>query len=379
MLAVFSKRPEIAGFGEKAGPRNAMLDPVMPLLETILRSAGLTLTLLLLLGFGVRGGWRVRGDLLAVLGCAGAYIACSSPSNRCAATPAALPLVLGAIGFPFALWRLARVILADDHRVGRVAWAGLAGLLGSGAVAAVDYLGLAPDARIAAQAMQKALALAFVGTALHTAWRGWNDDLVEGRRRLRWVLIGYLGGYGLVVLAIETYLQGHPPPAWLDLVNMALIDLTLMATSVFLLAPDPQALATLFGRPDPKRPPAAASSAAGPQLAQLQDLMEAQKLYRDPEISLASLAARLSLPEYQLRRLIHDQLGHRHFAAFINEYRLREVTDRLLDPALDRRPVLTLALEAGYGSIGPFNRQFKDRHGVTPTAFRSQRGPSSSP
>ena len=36
-------------------------------------------------------------------------------------------------------------------------------------------------------------------------------------------------------------------------------------------------------------------------------------------------------------------------------------------------PVLTIALDCGYGSIGPFNRAFKARYGITPGQFRNQR------
>jgi sec-independent protein translocase protein TatA len=35
-------------------------------------------------------------------------------------------------------------------------------------------------------------------------------------------------------------------------------------------------------------------------------------------------------------------------------------------------PVLTIALDAGFGSIGPFNRAFKADTGLTPTDFRRQ-------
>jgi AraC-like DNA-binding protein len=35
--------------------------------------------------------------------------------------------------------------------------------------------------------------------------------------------------------------------------------------------------------------------------------------------------------------------------------------------------VLTIALDCGYGSIGPFNRAFKARFGVTPSQFRELR------
>jgi AraC-like DNA-binding protein len=81
------------------------------------------------------------------------------------------------------------------------------------------------------------------------------------------------------------------------------------------------------------------------------------------------------LPQYRLRELIHNRLGHRNFPAFVNAYRLAEVERSLLDPALARRPILTLALEAGFGSIGPFNRAFRERHGLTPTEYRRKTGP----
>jgi AraC-like DNA-binding protein len=101
--------------------------------------------------------------------------------------------------------------------------------------------------------------------------------------------------------------------------------------------------------------------------------MNDERLYRDQDLSVGSLAARLAVPEYVLRRLIHNRLGCRNFAAFVNEYRLREVHERLSDPGLDRRPILTLALEAGFGSVGPFNRIFRDRYGMTPSEFRARK------
>ena len=34
-------------------------------------------------------------------------------------------------------------------------------------------------------------------------------------------------------------------------------------------------------------------------------------------------------------------------------------------------PILTIALESGYGSIGPFNRAFRAHFGMTPTEYRA--------
>jgi len=45
----------------------------------------------------------------------------------------------------------------------------------------------------------------------------------------------------------------------------------------------------------------------------------------------------------------------------------------LADPARRDRPVLTVALEAGFQSIGPFNRAFKAATGLTPTEYRREK------
>ena len=65
-------------------------------------------------------------------------------------------------------------------------------------------------------------------------------------------------------------------------------------------------------------------------------------------------------------------LVKRNFTSFLNGYRLDEVEKGLSDPAQAKTPILTLALDAGFNSIGPFNRAFKERHGMTPKEYRQQ-------
>jgi len=102
----------------------------------------------------------------------------------------------------------------------------------------------------------------------------------------------------------------------------------------------------------------------------LRRLMEGERVYRSEDLSVASLAARLAVPEYRLRRLINKRLGHRNFNAYVNGFRLDEARSALADPALRERPVLSIALDAGFQSIGPFNRAFKAATGLTPSEFR---------
>ena len=51
----------------------------------------------------------------------------------------------------------------------------------------------------------------------------------------------------------------------------------------------------------------------------------------------------------------------------MHHHRLQEAVARLVS---DDLPILTIALECGYGSIGPFNRAFKQRLGMTPSEYR---------
>ena len=100
--------------------------------------------------------------------------------------------------------------------------------------------------------------------------------------------------------------------------------------------------------------------------------MEEEKVYRQEGFGVAALVAALNVPEYRLRRLINQRLGHRNFSSFVNGYRLAEATAALADPAQADVPILTIALDTGFQSIGPFNRAFKAQTGMTPTAYRKQ-------
>ena len=95
-------------------------------------------------------------------------------------------------------------------------------------------------------------------------------------------------------------------------------------------------------------------------------------------VRMAILADELGYPEHQLRRLINRHLGFRNFSFFLNSLRIEEATSRLADPDQARVPILTIALELGYGSLGPFNRAFKAFTGTTPSAYREQAIPASS-
>jgi len=99
-------------------------------------------------------------------------------------------------------------------------------------------------------------------------------------------------------------------------------------------------------------------------------LMGDEAAYALPDLRVADVARRLGEAEYKVTQCITGALGFRNFNHMANHFRISEAKRRLSDPHLDHLPILTIALDCGFGSIGPFNRAFKVETEVTPTAFR---------
>jgi len=64
-------------------------------------------------------------------------------------------------------------------------------------------------------------------------------------------------------------------------------------------------------------------------------------------------------------------MGHRNFASFLNGYRLNYAKSVLADLEQARLPILTIAMDAGFSSLAPFNRAFKAVEGKTPSEYRA--------
>ena len=276
-----------------------------------------------------------------------------------------LPVMLISMGTQALLFLFARACFDDEFRASwrdGLPWLGLVGL---GFWCACSGRPLICYGFQAAQ-------LAFVALIIHQALRGRSSDLIEGRRRFRLVLVSAAAGYSLLIIVLEMTLRG---PAFVSPVSAG--NAAGMLAFAFTLALAELSLAPRGGfvpLPAPRRTVPPEPADGGKQdaalLEKLRRLMEQEKVYREEGLAIASLAQRLAIPEYRLRRLINQRLGHRNFSSFVNGYRLADARAALADPAQAQVPVVTIALDAGFQSLGPFNRAFKAETGLTPTDYR---------
>ncbi|WGM39660.1 AraC family transcriptional regulator [Caulobacter sp. NIBR1757] len=103
----------------------------------------------------------------------------------------------------------------------------------------------------------------------------------------------------------------------------------------------------------------------------LMRLLQEDAIHTEPELRIADVARRLNEPEHRVSRAISAGLGFANFNRLINHHRVEQAKQALASD--DDRSILEIALDCGFGSIGPFNRAFKAETGMTPKAYRAGR------
>jgi AraC-like DNA-binding protein len=102
-------------------------------------------------------------------------------------------------------------------------------------------------------------------------------------------------------------------------------------------------------------------------------LMDAERPWRDSELTLADLAARLESTPHKLSEVLNSLIGLT-FYDFVNGYRVREVQRRIKAGDSRALKMLALAMDAGFASKSTFNQAFKKHTSQTPSDFRQAVG-----
>lgn len=308
-----------------------------------------------------RGQASARLSALFALGVA-AHAWCAAPGF--AATTGWLHAVLLALSAGNAVvgWLVAASLFRSSFRLRPwqgAAWAGVAGL---GFAAAAP--GLPAAVTNGLRLTVTAIVLLLSAGALTEVFASWRDDLVDARRRLRLIVVVSLVGATMLNAGLFAAYGPSPGADPASVMAIAAVLAGLGAVSWGLL--DLRTGDLFERRPELPRRDAVPERAT---IERLERLMTLERAYRD-DLTIGRLAARMGMPEHQLRRLINDGLGHRNFSAFVNGYRIAEAQQAFADSSQAEVSILTIALDTGFASIGPFNRAFKARTGLTPSAYR---------
>jgi AraC-like DNA-binding protein/succinate dehydrogenase hydrophobic anchor subunit len=200
-----------------------------------------------------------------------------------------------------------------------------------------------------------------------------DSDLVHDLRRLMriWLVSAALSVVALAMSIADVYL-----PVSGDAVDGVALMLFVFATAITAmrlpLGYRPRAL-------PPPPLPAPKQRYAGSQLspadrdaflARLAACMEREQPYRNGELKLEELAARVAMTPHELSQLINESCGA-NFADYLNRYRVDALKQALHDPGQAGASILDLALIAGFNSKSAMNRVFKKHAGMTPGEFRA--------
>jgi ligand-binding sensor domain-containing protein/AraC-like DNA-binding protein len=126
-----------------------------------------------------------------------------------------------------------------------------------------------------------------------------------------------------------------------------------------------------------KKPEKYSTSALPPErieevLPKLERLMEEEKVFLDPELSLQALARKLGIHYNYLSRIINERFG-KSYNDYVNGYRIGEAERMLTDPGNRDQTILDIAYATGFYSKSVFNTAFKKITGMTPSQYRKRK------
>ncbi len=97
------------------------------------------------------------------------------------------------------------------------------------------------------------------------------------------------------------------------------------------------------------------------------ELMEDEKIFAVEDLTLGNLAGELGISGHQLSEILNREMK-KNFSTFINEYRIREAKQLLIENP--ERSILAIGISSGFNSATTFNAAFLKAEGITPGKYR---------
>jgi len=97
--------------------------------------------------------------------------------------------------------------------------------------------------------------------------------------------------------------------------------------------------------------------------------LELQKIYRQPDLSVAQLAKQVKIPKHYLSQIINEKMQC-SFLDFINRYRVEEAKEKLQATDFQDLSILAIGKSVGFNAKSTFYAAFKKYTDVTPGDYR---------
>lgn len=106
-------------------------------------------------------------------------------------------------------------------------------------------------------------------------------------------------------------------------------------------------------------------------ITRLRNIMEEEKLYLDPALSVNGLAHQAGMAPKTVSAVLNQHLD-KSFSTFVNEYRVEAFKKRIQQPGAASLTIPGIAMECGFSSVATFQRIFKQLTGATPSRFMQE-------
>ena len=188
--------------------------------------------------------------------------------------------------------------------------------------------------------------------------------LTDGRKSSTahtWLVLVFTGN----LLLFASYIVGY---FWLYLVEMLTFSIVFYALIIFFLSKKDRD--SIFQNIPEKYARKRISAREADHLQKhLEQLMNNEQLYKNPNLKLEELSSRLNISQHKLSQLLNDNIGE-SFPNYINRYRVENAILLLKDNQLFT--VEAIAYESGFTSKSGFYTTFKKVTGTTPANYRKQ-------
>lgn len=102
--------------------------------------------------------------------------------------------------------------------------------------------------------------------------------------------------------------------------------------------------------------------------SELEVLMQKEKMFLTPELTLTMVANRLQIHPNSLSQVI-NRTEQKNFFDYVNYLRIEEFKRKIADPGNSQFTIIALAYECGFNSKTAFNRNFKAFTGCSPSEY----------